>query len=112
MLKARERAVPFEAYLAKQRRRRRTWSLPESPDKGNRRKRALGRALRPIGQVGKRDNSASSGQVGKTHPAPSQPPAVDTGAAQFLGKAVDLPYAVRMQRQAVRRNDRPVFLFN
>lgn len=136
MMKARALAAPFQVYLSQQKRRRKTWSVPQSPGKGKRRRRALCRELRPIEQVVNRSNSANVGKLvpeqgfksrfgpseARTKPgvAGNKPSkgqkskwrAVDTGEAQFMEKPEDLPYAVQVQRHAVRGESRLVFEFN
>ena len=133
MMKARAPAAPFQAYLSQQKRRRKTWSVPQSPDKGKRRRRALCRELRPIEQVANRSNSANAGKLvpqqgfksrfglseARTKPvvagnkaSKGRWRAVDTGQAQFMEKPEDLPYAVQVQRHAVKGESRSVFEFN
>lgn len=96
----------------------------------------LCRELRPISQVINRSNSANAGKLvpqqgfksrfglneARTKPVfagkklgkgqKGRWRVVNTGQAQFMEKPEDLPYAVRVQRHAVRGENRLVFEFN
>ena len=130
MLATSLKPAPHHSYLPSVRRRKRTWSLPDSPERKPTHKQSRS-VLRPIkGTVpaklanyfkpsltnqqkeGKKLNSAAGKCKEKEGNRNFRSREVDTSAGQFMRKIPEFSSSVHVQRHLVQKSKSPVFAFN